>query len=126
MTAEATVDGVLRVLGDLDLDRLFRTCPEIVPDSIWRRGEFQGRPLDCGFNKLLFEDVSPQAVVRELTLALKTYRHVIRQCPIGTAQIDLGVFCVGANCGVVLDGQAVAVVAELGLGLAFAYYPSFD
>ena len=126
MSAEVTVDVVLRVLGEFDLDRLLQENTDIELDSVWRRGELPRRPHQCGFNKLLFGDLAPQDAVRELALALNKYRQVIQQLPPGSAQIDIGVFGVDSTCGVVLDSQTVALVAEMGLGLSFAYYPSAD
>lgn len=126
VSAETTVDAVLRVLGDFDLDGLLQTYTDIDPDSVWRRGELQGRPRDCGFNKLLFGDVRPDNATHELVKSLERYRQVILRLPLGSAQIDLGVFGIGSNCGVVLGCQALAAMAEMGLGLSFSYYPSLD
>lgn len=126
MSVEVTVDVVLRVLGDFDLDRLLRENTDIELDSVWRRGDLPSRPRQCGFNKLLFGDVAPRDVARELALALNRYRQVIQQLPSGSAQIDIGVLGVDSACSVVLDGHAVSLVAEMGLGLSFVYYPSAD
>ncbi len=126
MSADVTVDAVLRVLGDFDLDRLLHENTDIEFDSVWRRGELPSRPQQCGFNKLLFGDVVPQDAVRELAMALNRYRHVIQQLPSETAQVDIGVFGVDSTCGVVLDNHTVLLVAEMGLGLSFTYYPSAD
>jgi hypothetical protein len=124
MSAETTVDAVLRAIGNFDVDRLLRLFPDFVPDSVWRKGQIPGRPAESGFNQLLFEDVRPEETGGQLILALTQYRQVIQHLPVGSAQVDIGAFDVGANYGIVLDVALLAVVAELGLGLRFTSYPS--
>lgn len=126
MSTETTVDVVLRVLGEFDLETLLQENRGFEPDAIWRQGEVPGRPRLCGFNKLLSGDIAPQEAGRELLLTLSTYRHMLQQLPSGSAQIDIGVFTCDSPSGVVLEGRTIEALAGLGLGLSFTYYPSFD
>ncbi|MFZ5446510.1 MAG: hypothetical protein ACOZQL_41365 [Myxococcota bacterium] len=120
MGVEDAVDGVLRVLGRLDLKQALTDFP--VPESVWSPGQVPGRPLDCGFNILLFEGVGRSEYAERLTDALSRLAVGLGRLPAGVAEVDLGLYSPNGGGSLHLSAQLMSSLSVFGLGVSVTVY----